>query len=311
MQMIISILNQLKKYLVLCLVWLLIACRFTSLEIDKNPLLPQKLQPDAVPAVDSQANALLSYYGWSVKSRLAAYHLTLPATFEHAPGTFPIAIYWAYNHEFSQEIGLPLKPLLGKRVIAIIYDLNESLPDFLYPYTVARAVVLIYEGNIAGAWIDKGRHHAFACSLNRKSFDEIVNQSWGEWLVTAGVVQRNHSVEKELAALSPEQLIERYVVATNQQADHKYFFSTRKSLLGYLFANMGDTALFNRSFADAYDDLRMPSRPTRRAINSADIQLLATGENMREYRVDGLGFVILQEEVEGKGWRIDGIGTGP
>lgn len=309
--MIISILNQLKKYLVLCIVCLLIACRFIILDIDKNSLLPQKLQPDAALTVDSQAKALLSQYGWSVKSRLAAYRLTLPETFEHASGTFPIAIYWAYNHEFSQAIGLPLKPLLGKSVIAIVYGLNESLPDFLYPYTKARAVVLTDERTIAGAWIDKGRHDAFACSLNRKSFDEIVNQSWGEWLVAAGVVQRNDSFEKELATLEPEQLIERYVAATNRQADSKYVFSTRKSLLGYLFANMGDADLFNRSFADAYDGLVMPNKQTKREINSADIQLLATSENIREYRVDGLGFVILQEEIEGMGWRIDGIGTGP
>jgi len=98
-----------------------------------------------------QAQALLSRYGWTTTGRGTTHWVTLPQSFEHRPGQFPIPIYWAYDNELSKAIGLDLSPYLGQRVETTVYELEEELPEFLYPYTRARAVVVTHDGEIIGA----------------------------------------------------------------------------------------------------------------------------------------------------------------
>jgi len=100
---------------------------------------------------------------------------------------------------------LDLSPYLGQRLEATVYELQEELPEFLRPCTKARAVLVTHKGKIIGAWIDKGRHYAFACSLDRKPLEEITGMSWSEWLVASGVVNLENEVERELATLTPEE----------------------------------------------------------------------------------------------------------
>jgi hypothetical protein len=130
----------------------------------------------------------LARYGWTINHKISTHTEALPETFQHEPGDFPYAIYWAYNNELSKEIGLDIVSHLGQTVQATIYQLNEPLPVEFRPYTTARAVVLTLEGGIIGAWIDQGLQNRFACSLDRKQFEEIVKQKWDEWLVSSGVV---------------------------------------------------------------------------------------------------------------------------
>ncbi len=190
-----------------------------------------------------QAQELLLKYGWTTTGRQATYRITLPQRFEHRPGEFPIPIYWAYNNELSKAIGLDLSPHLGQRVEVTVYELQEELPESLRPYTEARAVVVTHDGEIIGAWIDKGRHYAFACSLDRKPFEEIVGLDWSEWLVASGVVNLDNPVEKELATLSPEEIIACYYQALDDHDDERaYACLTRRSLTDFLFTNMGDLA---------------------------------------------------------------------
>jgi hypothetical protein len=42
-----------------------------------------------------QAKELLSRYGWTTTDPQATYRVTLPRSFEHRPGEFPIPLYWA------------------------------------------------------------------------------------------------------------------------------------------------------------------------------------------------------------------------
>lgn len=155
--------------------------------------------------------------------------LTLPENFEHKPGEYPIPIYWAYNNEFNKSIGQDLTPKLGKRVTAAIYSLNERLPEFLWPHTDARAVVITKDYAIVGAWIDKGRHFAFVCSLDRKSFGELTQQDWGEWLVASGVVDPANPVDVALSNMEPKQPITAYYKAIDiQERDMVYALQSRK-----------------------------------------------------------------------------------
>ena len=273
-----------------------------------------------------QAQALLSRYGWTTTGRWTTHRVTLPQSFEHRPGQFPIPIYWAYNNELSKTVGLDLSPYLGQRVEATVYELQEELPKFLRPYTRARAVVVTHKGKIIGAWIDKGRHYAFACSLDRKPLEEIVGLDWSEWLVASGIVNLDDALEKELAALSPEEIITRYYQALdNHDEERAYACLTRRSLTEFLFSNMGDLALYHADY-NAY-----PYRQRVRSVTVNGIELLpvmGNPEGVVEYEVDidvkyepslyfadssgrHARFVLLREEVTGAGWRIITIGTGP
>ena len=271
-----------------------------------------------------QAKELLSRYGWTTTGRQATYRVTLPRSFEHRPGEFPIPIYWAYNNELSKAIGLDVEPYLGQRVEATVYELQEELPEFLHPYTRARAVVVTHDGEIIGAWIDKGRHYAFACSLDRRPFKEIVGLDWGEWLVASGVVNLDNALEKELATLSPEEIITRYYQALDAHDDERaYACLTRRSLTDFLFSNMGDLALYHSSYED--DSLRERIHSVQ-VIGIEPLPDAGNPEGVLEYRVDidvkyeeeitsrsgyNVRFVLLKKEIEAAGWRITAIGTGP
>jgi len=289
--------------------------------------VPLPSPTEAVPAeAHHQARELLSRYGWTTTDRWATHWVTLPQRFEHRPGEFPIPIYWAYNNELSKAIGLDLSPYLGQRVEATVYDLEEELPEFLRPYTKARAVVVTHMGKTIGAWIDKGRHYAFACSLDRKPLEEITGMDWSEWLVASGVVNLNNEIERELAALTPEEIIARYYEALNDHDEERaYACLTRRSLTDFLFSNMGDLALYH---ADYNAD---PCRQKVRSVRVNRIELLpvvGNPEGVVEYKVDidvkyepggvfveysgpHVRFILLKEEIAGTGWRIIGIGTGP
>jgi hypothetical protein len=271
-----------------------------------------------------QAQELLSKYSWTTTGRQTTHRVTLPHSFQHYPGEFPIPIYWAYNNELSKAVGLDMEPYLGQRVKATVYELQEELPEFLYPYTEARAVVVTHDGQIIGAWIDKGRHYAFACSLDRRPFEEIVGQDWSEWLVASGVVNLDDALEKELATLSPEEIVTRYYQALNDHDEERaYACLTRLSLTDFLFRNMGDLALYHSSYEDE------PLRERIRSVRVIGIEPLSDAwnpEGVLEYKVDidvkykreivnrsghNVRFVLLEKEIEAAGWRISSIGTGP
>jgi hypothetical protein len=271
-----------------------------------------------------RAQELLSKYGWTTTGRQATYRVTLPQSFEHHPGEFPIPIYWAYNNELSKAISLDLSPHMGQRVEATVYELQEELPKFLRPYTKARAVVITHDGEIIGAWIDKGRHYAFACSLDRRPLEEIVGLGWSQWLVASGVVNLNNEVERELATLSPEGIITHYYQALDDHDEERaYACLTRRSLTRFLFRNMGDLTLYHSSYNDD------PLRETIHSVHVVGIEPLPdfwNPEGVLEYRVDmdvkyekeivsrsghNIRFVLLEKEIEAAGWRITSIGTGP
>lgn len=177
-----------------------------------------------------------------------------------------------------------------------------------------------------GAWIDKGRHYAFACSLDRKPLEEITGMDWSEWLVTGGVVNLNNETERELATLTPEEIIARYYEALNDHDEEQaYACLTRRNLTEFLFSNMDDLTLYHTDYhADPY-------RQRVRSVQVNGIELFPVSgspEGVVEYKVDidvqyepslhfpdssgrHVRFVLLREEIAGAGWRIITIGTGP
>ena len=101
----------------------------------------------------------------------------------HAPEKGIDEVYWAYNLQLSKSINLDFSNLLGKEVDAEVYYLLESLPNFTYPIVDTRAVVLKYNDEIVGAYIDSGIVNRAICSLDRKSFDEITGYVLEDYLM--------------------------------------------------------------------------------------------------------------------------------
>jgi hypothetical protein len=274
------------------------------------------------------AETILSKYGWTIKEKLAEHNLMLPVSFEHQPGDFPISIYWACNNEFGKEIGLDLKPCLGRRVTVSLYVLKESLPESLRRNEYARAVIVARDRALVGAWIDNGYGFLdFARSLSRRSFEDITQRTWGDWLVSSGVVNPKNEVDKKLARMSPEEIIAFYYDAVDRQ-DYRsaYGALSRRNIIDYLFSNRSKTELFSRGYSETYanSDVGLEN------IKSA--KLLSVKPYLRpseaEYEVfvemkfkkapetlDGDGkygwYVILTKEIDSLGWRIDAIGSGP
>jgi heat shock protein HslJ len=88
-----------------------ISNRNTAYPIDTNTaqttqIYPEPFSASTSPLSDSERAiyALLAQYGWTISRQISTHSETLPETFQHEPGDFPYAIYWAYNNEFNKEI---------------------------------------------------------------------------------------------------------------------------------------------------------------------------------------------------------------
>ncbi|MFC1554287.1 DUF4830 domain-containing protein [candidate division KSB1 bacterium] len=285
----------------------------------------------------------LARYGWTIANKLNEQQMTLPESFENLPGEFPIEIYWAYNNELSKAIGLDMEPYLGKNVTAVLYKLNEGLPEFLYPSKNSRSVIIKNGKNIIGAWICKGRHNGFACTLDRRSLadigapelhvpNETLHQSWKEWLLEKGIVNPDNDLEKKLAKMSPVQIIETYYNAIDEK-DYKlaYACRTRRNLVNFIFTNMDNSQFFNNSFSEAYDDgieniesveiTRIKPFTAEDSISpdftiSPGTVIYTVSYNI-QYKRDltsysGLGgrIIVLVKEIESLGWRMLEFNTG-
>ena len=269
--------------------------------------------------IKQQVIQLFGKYNWTVDYRINTLKEKLPESLKHKAGGYPVKIYWAYNNELSKQIGLDFTDYLGKDVVIEIYRLRESLPEFMKPRRDARGIVLKYNDEIIGAYIDAGRHDSFACSLDRKSLKDITGKEWDGWI--ADYIDYEDELEIKLSKMEPEDILREYFNALDKH-DIKMVWAcmTRRSLSQELSSNLNNQYLFNKKDKIDYN------------INSA--KLLEIKElkgfhdepGVLEYQVkvdfdfkklitadDGVWprFVILKKESEKSGWRIDAVGTGP
>ena len=195
--------------------------------------------------IEQQVLQLFSEYNWTVDYRINTLREKLPDNLKHKAGEYPVKIYWAYNNELSKEIGLDFTDYLGKDIAVEIYRLRESLPEFMKPRRDARGIVLKYNGDIIGAYIDAGRHDSFACSLDRKSLKGITGKEWNEWI--ADYIDYEDELEIKISKMEPEDIIREYFKALDKH-DIKMVWAcmTRKNLSQHLSSNMNNQYLFNK-----------------------------------------------------------------
>nr|MDA8096340.1 DUF4829 domain-containing protein [Clostridia bacterium] len=280
--------------------------------------------PDASVNVDPAAARFLGEYGWTPILRINTLSVNLPPAFVHQPGEYPQVLYWAYNNELNKDIGLDLTPYLGRKVGVTLYKTVEFLPEFMRPRCEAgRAVVVRHQGEIVGAWLDAGRHDAFACSLTGRSMGEVTGRTWDEWI--PGLIDPADPFERELAALTPEEVIEAWFEALGRGDGRTYYaLETRRSQAQRLFSNMDNRFLYNPGWDNEYlrnvTSARVLSiQPLERPGLSDSPETLCYGVDVdlqvKQPVTHGSGpqtrFVTLVRETPETGWRIDGCGTGP
>lgn len=289
----------------------------------------------------------LQAYGWTISSKLGEYDATLPTSFVHEPGVFPRTLYWAFNNELSKAIGLDFTSYLGETVLVTVYSLEENLPTFLFPYTEGRAVILRKENVIVGAWVDVGMYLDASSTLDRRSFREIIDPRysgkfspqfhrltdyWGEWLIDENVVLFDNELEQKLASFTPEQLIQNFFSAINEQNYvEAYAHITRDELSYSLFVNIlssgEDGKIYHDGYMEAMEhgynnfveniavveiiEIKQINAPTPEIEYTVTFNVEYKEEDVFYSNGNGRRFFVLREEIEGLGYRIDGIGTGP
>ncbi|QGP92058.1 hypothetical protein MGLY_14140 [Neomoorella glycerini] len=282
--------------------------------------------PDASSDIDPADAAFLKQYGWTIFYKIKSYNGRLPESFIHESGEYPVALYYAYNNELGKDVGLDLSPYLGKNVTVNLYKIEEPLPAFMAPRQEANRAVIVKDGQkIVGAWLDAGRHYAFACSLKGRRLEEITGKTWGEWVDQ--YIDHDNPQEKLISQMTPEKVIETYYEAI----DHKdprtaHATETRRRLVSYLFRNMDNNRLYNYSYAtnDAdeinnitrakviriqpYHDPSLEQADVKKYVVEVDINVrrVISYDSGRQIR-----FITLRRETPTTGWRIDDIGTGP
>lgn len=269
--------------------------------------------------IDKEVSQLFEKYNWTIDYKVNTIKEKLPSNLKHIAGECPIKIYWAYNNELSKSIGLDFSNYLGNTVEVEIYRLREPLPEYMKPRLNARGIVIKKDGKIIGAYIDAGRHESFACSLNRKSLKDIVNKDWDEWIQDC--IDYNDKLEKELAKLSPEEIIKTYFKALNSH-DVKIakacLSRTQSNVGGDLSRNMSNRELYNKKADDYFDNIKSVrllkiEKLDKETIKSETLNYQVEADYKYKKVItheDGVlpFIVVMRKESEKSGWKIEDIG---
>lgn len=274
--------------------------------------------------VDPKDEVFLKDYGWTPLFLINKFDLNIP-TFRHRSGEYPLPLYWAYNNELSKDIGLDLAPYQGQNVRVVLYKLAELLPEPMEPRRECGRVVLVHSQNrVVGAWLDAGRHSAFATSLKGHTMENSSGKTWEEWIPS--FIETEDPLEKSLATMEPTQVVQTFYEAINSK-DYRnaHACESRRTLTHYLFANMDNELLYNPGFGDEevtgwsniisaqvmeMHKLNPPDSAENQVSYEVKVELQVKEEITFKSGVQTL-FITLKRESAESGWRIESIGTGP
>ena len=291
----------------------------------KTPSILPKASAILTEIPSSDPDGFLHKYGWSIKEKIEEYNVSLPKTFTHVPGTYPIGLYWAYNNELSRNINLDFIPYLGKEINYRVYKLKEPLPQFMDPDTEARAIILSYKEIIIGAWVEAAPPClSCAISLSSKKFDQIVSISWDEWLAKSGVIDINNSIDRKMANYSQKELIDAFFkTISDQNLPLAYTFFSRGFLVKYVFGKQSSRSSIPLGSDKSFDG--MYGFELMKSVQVKSIQLVNQQESLYEVHLaigyfkedqnhangDRQLFLKILPEGENFGYRITDITAGP
>ncbi len=273
----------------------------------------------AAGVISDSANSIFKKYHWTADYKINSLREKLPSNLKHKAGEYPYKIYWAYNNELSKAIGLDMSEYLDKEVIVDIYRLRETLPDFMQNRSGARGIIVRHEDKIIGAFIDAGRHSSFACSLDRKSLENITKKPWDQWILS--YMDEQDELENRLSKLTAEDIINEYIKALNEKNSSLAMAClSRDNIVRYLSMNMDNNDLYNRN-----EDIETNNIKSAKLVKMEKIKASIDKNDVMEYNViismefvkviiedDGDVFRIIKLKKEGpKGaWKIYSMATG-
>jgi hypothetical protein len=286
--------------------------------------------------IKNKVKGFIIKHDWEPSGGEYIQKVTIPQTFSVTPGDFPTGLYWAYVNVLSKDAGLDISNYKGSEATAHIVPLSNKFGDG--PNQDVRAVVIENSGNILGGWIDGGKNYGPYVSLNRKYFGDIIEKSWGQWLIDEGISNYSKGYGADLLKLSPEDVIRKYYEAVDKK-DYKtaHSMETMSSQFSYLWMNMDDSALFNNNFGDDLSnitsakvkDIKLPFDPSEVSLSrqlgldklknrkATDIRVCQVTVDMNfkqeftSINGENVRFVTLVKETSDSPWQIDSIGTGP
>lgn len=195
---------------------------------------------NAVYVVDNIDRELFEKYGWNINYKITSLTDTLPQF--NGLGDFSAnEYYYLYNNELSKDIGLDLSQYAGQNITVEIYQLRESMPEKFSPIKNARGIVIKLESKIIGAFISAGRHQfENACSLSGKSFDEITNMNFADYIAPL------LKAENDLKSKTPEEILKLYFKALAEKDEHTAIQCVSKiSMFEGITANILNTQLYD------------------------------------------------------------------
>lgn len=265
-----------------------------SISVDVPMMLDNALWEPLSFAIPEAHRLLLQQHGWTIAFRHPHMLLQLPQRLQ-ASRTDPAALHFTWADLFLQDAGYSISPFLGQAVVPYVYTLYESVPRAVF-YTdddsdvryAMRAVVLESGGQVIGAYLMAySLDGSNLMSLKGSTAPALLDgMSAADYLLSRLPV---NSVGRELAALTPEEVIVRY----GEGGD------PRLMEIGQLLQRLASGT------SAVYDPLALTARPTGESYTVIR-KLPFTSEDMYEAESDsGLCyFPQLVYESPETGWKV-------
>lgn len=269
---------------------------------------------------DTHVKALFGKYGLKPVCLIAEQSVTLPSALGMNLES-PASMYWAIANEYGKAIGLDLESHSGQNVTVYQLLLDEPAP-VESPYAPsgafragALAFVVCQDGDILSAWFGSIR---VVQALNRKSFEEITGMPIDTWL------DEKRAGDDPLLG-DPKGVIEAYFASSSVSASAVTLVSSR-FVLDWMLSNLDKGVLHHsefRPFPDEYNaELVSATKYEVEELSysghsdsvtylvSFNLHLPQDSQSAYE---DGINtrFFRLFRTMDGKGWRIGVISTGP
>ncbi|MDQ7096772.1 DUF4830 domain-containing protein [Desulfosporosinus sp. PR] len=286
----------------------------------------------AISSVSSEMG-FLKRYNLSVNKNPTILELMIPSDWQVRLGEYPIGLYWGLANEYSKDVGLDLTAFKGKRVEAHIYELVDGLPGsgeqaiFSYPSNV---ILIIDNRRVIGAWL-AFNIQGLGPSVKRRTLTEITGLNFEEWLKSKHYFE-NSSTDNDLESLTPTQVIDTFFDSINKgDKTRAYSCLSPQILLQSLTVNLEPGHLYNAGFnqVNSIVDNIVRGKPIQylRVFDPDNfLEIKDIGQRKRvEIEVnlelewkdsafnssDGksVRFAVLTKYD--KGWKLEGLGTGP